>query len=474
MLRVNAVVEPYNYNRVTFKQSALKQEKKPTNKTKVVAYSAIGATIMAGVIYGIVHRNSRAITKSKETVVNSIKEVFEKQMAQFPEDIDYRKLLIKNTGLNQADWYKLRPIAGPQEYANIIKEFSDNATHYTSGNKLIADLQDNYVLSGIDTRTFRANMHMHTVHSDGKLTVQELLDKSAKYADEVAATSPQKAKHAPFTIAITDHDTLGGCKEAVKIISQNPEKYKNLRVVLGVEMTVENRMLGANLNAPVPIHMTVLGLDPYSPELNRFFNEKKQCRADLMRKIIQRCSKIMPEVSENFSFEEAEKLNTFLKNKLTHINFSMKDYLQKKIIDSGYYKNNPEVLGHRLQQVHNICMDELPKMDLNPAFVDMEDAISLIKNQPYGYMSWAHPGCTGIGSYLKDGNSYKGMETIFKLFKEKGGERAFAAEIHYPYFGELGRSADWLNAIKYYAKTNNLYWSGGLDTHGKNIFYSRK
>ncbi len=467
-------VEPYNYSNVTFKNTALTQEKKTTNKTKTVTYSALGATAMSGAIYYLICRNPKTIVKTEKAAVNSIKKIFEKQMAQFPEDIDYRKLLIKNSGLNEADLYKLRPIAGPQEYKNIIKEFSDNAIHYTPGNKLITEFQDDYELSGIEKKTFRASMHMHTIHSDGKLTVQEFLDKSAKYADEVATTSLQKAKHAPFTVAITDHDTLEGCQEAVRIISQNPKKYKNLRVILGTEMTVENRMLGANLKFPVPIHMTVLGLDPYSPELNRFFTEKKQCRADLMRKLIQKCSEIMPDLAKNFSFEEAEKLYPSLKNKVTQINYSMKDYLQKKIIDSGLYNNDKQSLNHKLQQVHNICMDELPKMDLNPAFVDMEDAINLIKKEPYGYMSWAHPGCTGIGSCLKDGNSYKGMETLFKLFKEKGGERALAAEIHYPYFGGLGNSADWLNAMKYYAQTNNLYFSGGLDTHGKNIFYSNK
>lgn len=467
-------VEPYNYNSVTFKNTELPQEKKSTNKTKTVTCTALGAAATSGALYYLICRKPKAIAKTEQVAVNSIKKIFEKQMAQFPDDIDYRKLLIKNSGLNETDLYKLRPITGPQEYKNIIKEFSDNAIHYTPGNKLITDFQDNYALSGINKKTFRASMHMHTIHSDGKLTVQEFLDKSVKYADEVAATQLREAKHAPFTVAITDHDTLEGCQEAVKIISQNPKKYKNLRVVLGTEMTVENRMLGANLKYPVPIHMTVLGLDPYNPELNRFFAEKKQHRADLMRKLIQKCSKIMPDLAKSFSFEEAEKLYPSLKNKVTQINYPMKDYLQKKIIDSGLYNNDKQSLNHKLQQVHNICMEELPKMDLSPAFVDMEDAINLIKKQPYGYMSWAHPGCTGIGSCLKDGNSYKGMETLFKLFKEKGGERALAAEIHYPYFGGLGSSTDWLNAIKYYAKANNLYYSGGLDTHGKNIFYSNK
>ncbi len=472
-------VEPYYSNNTIVHAKNSKKEPEKNNKQKIIITTLAGAAVMGGIVYGIVrHGKNNAVNKTEEKVVNSIKEVFEEQMSKFPQDIDYRKLLLKGLKVDKADLYKLRPIAGPQEYKNIVKEFSENPIHYTAGDSLITDLKDVYPLNGVQSKTFRASMHMHTLHSDGKLSVQELLDKSAKYADEVfeaIQNNPQaKAKNAPFTVAITDHDTLEGCKEAVKIISANPEKYKNLRVVLGVEMTVENRMLRDNLTAPVPIHMTVLGVNPYSSELNQLFDEKKINRTKLMRKLIEECSKLTPKLAENFSFEEAEQMYPALRNKVTHINYSTRDYIQKKIIDSGQYDKNSEELKQVLQKVNDICMSELPQMELNPAFVDMEYAIDLIKKQPHGYMTWAHPACTGIGKYLKNNDSYKGMETIFKLFKEKGGERTLAAEIHYPYYGELGQSTDWLNAIKYYAKSNGLYFTGGMDSHGKNIFYSNK
>lgn len=537
-------IEPYNSHSLALKSNPPKEEKQPLSTNQIVGYTLAGAAVMSGIVYGIVYHNKQAASKTEQAALNFIKEVFEKQMSEFPKDIDYRKQLLKALGMSEAELYKLRPVAGPEEYAAIVKEFSDNAIHYTPGKTLITDIKDGYNLEGVQAKTFRASMHMHTVHSDGKLTVKELLDKSAAYADEVFEANKNnpnaKAKHAPFTIAITDHDTLESCKEAIKIIYDNPEKYKNLRVVLGAEMTVENRMLGSELKSPVPIHMTTHGLNPYDTELNRLFNDKKQKRTELMKELIKKCSQAEPELKEKFSFAEAEKLYPSLKNKVTHINYSMKDYFQYKIIFSECFEKNSALQNElknagvnideitynsffekysdkikrnypeyyykyygalknyisdvlkitpeeaekklmltdstkqRLKTVQDICMNELPKMELQPAFLDMEEAINLIKNQPYGYMTWAHPGCTGIGDCLKGSDSFKGMETIFRKFKEKGGDRALAAEIHYPYFGGLGKSNDWLNAIRYYAKSNNLYYSGGLDCHGKNIFYGNK
>ena len=63
---------------------------------------------------------------------------------------------------------------------------------------------------------------------------------------------------------------------------------------------------------------------------------------------------------------------------------------------------------------------------------------------------------------------------MFKLFKANAGEKALAAEIHYPYFGDVATSGDWLEIMIKGAKNNELYSTGGLDSHGKSIFYSNK
>ncbi len=526
-------VRPYSNSSFCFKSSNQKQNKVPETK-QIAAYTVGCVALATGITYGLIRYNKVAVKK-----------LLEKQVQQFPNDINYRKQILKLAGLENVDVSSIRSIVGPQEYKGIISELSSDAVHYTPGQTLLTAGKDSYELDGVKAKTFRATLHMHTIHSDGKLSVEELLHKSAKYADKVAKKikneNGAKAQNAPFTIAITDHDTLEGCKEAVRIIAKNPEKYKNLRVVLGSEMSVENKMLAQEQKSPISQHMLVHCINPFDSNLNKFFDEKKQYRADLMKKLIENASEALPKYSSKFIFEEAEHLYPSLKHKITHVNFSMKDYLQYKIIFNECFENNsilqeklknakiniskidynsfldkcadkeknynneyyyryydalknyvadllkitPDEAGKKLEltneikqnlkKAERICMDELPQMNLASAYTDIETAISMIKSQPHGYMAIAHPALTDIGSYLK--NSYKSkdlMFEIFKIFKEKGEDRALAAEIHYHYFDDLAKNPEWVNLMKNFAERNDLYCIGGLDTHGKNIFYSGK
>jgi predicted metal-dependent phosphoesterase TrpH len=65
----------------------------------------------------------------------------------------------------------------------------------------------------------RADLHMHTTHSDGTLSTHELV----RRAKEVGLT----------TISITDHDNAGGIEEAVEL-----GKALGVNVVPGVELSV--------------------------------------------------------------------------------------------------------------------------------------------------------------------------------------------------------------------------------------------
>ena len=74
----------------------------------------------------------------------------------------------------------------------------------TSGVSLITEAQDDYSLIGVRNKTFRISLHNHTDKSDGKMSVQQLLNQAAKYADEVAQVNERSshviASDAPFTI----------------------------------------------------------------------------------------------------------------------------------------------------------------------------------------------------------------------------------------------------------------------------------
>jgi len=522
-------------------------------KTIAIATAGVAGSLAVG---ALIYTLSRGRKAPKPGITNKLPisipqmGIFEREIQLFPKDISYRKALLNGINSNPENYAILRPIIGPEEYSTIVKDFSHDEKFYSPGKTIITEQKDGFDLSGKTNYTYRANMHMHTVNSDGKMTVKELLDQGAEYANEVfknlISNNPKTtAKHAPFTIAITDHDTLEGCKEAVKIISQDPWKYRNLRVILGCEMTVENKIIPQQLKSPVPIHMLLHGINPFDTRLNAFLDSKKAARFDLINKIIQKAKDKMepkfPQTANKLSFEDATILYPTFKHRILHVDYSTKDYLQFRTIFSECFENNPEIqkqlagkeninynapkekffgtikdnfgdkywkkyvlalqkytaellgiteeeaakkitvspeLEKLVEELGELTKEAQAKLDLAPAFVDMEEAINLIKHQDAGYMSIAHPGLTGIGDCLQNPEeSFNGMYDLFRTFKQIGGDRAISAEVHYHYFGDFAQnpgSKEWLNNIKNYINRNYLYNGGGLDTHGKSIFYSVK
>ncbi len=528
-------------NKTTEPQDTVKQN---SNTALYTGAALVGATILATTAYYIISRGKKpASVKLKNIISAEQLQNFKTQMNQFPKDIEYRKALLSGLNLEITEPAYLRPIAGPEEIKSIVKTFNDKPIHYSPGKSLISEAEDGFDLSGVENETFRANLHMHTTHSDGKLTIQELLDRSAQYADKIAEKAPQEAPNAPFTIAITDHDTVEGCKEAVKIIASNPEKYKNLRVVLGCELSVENKMIPQQLKSPIPIHMLIHGINPFDSALGTFLEKTKVARVELVNKMLAKASeklqKDFPKTAKKLSYKDAKNLYPAFKHRILHMDYCTKDYLQFRTIFSECFELNPEIqavltkknittdytvpkikffdklpnnYGHQywkkylhalqkytaelleiseseaskkiavspkleqvLSELEQISNQAKPQLKLGPEFNDMEEAINVIKSQNNGFVTIAHPGLTGIGEVLQDpSQSLQAMSDLFKTFKQKGGERALGAEIHYHYFGALGKSTEWLNNIKTYVKNAELLNTGGIDTHGTSIFHSSK
>lgn len=286
-------IQPCTSQKFSFKSNETAQNRTAQSKNmfknnkKVLEYSA-GAVFFGAVLFALTRKPGAIKSLNGKIILSSAQAAsFKKQMKQFASDIDYRKNILKSLKMNVEDYALLRPIAGPEEYKNIVKEFNSSAEHYSPGKTLITPVKDGFDMSGVKNHKYRASFHNHTTHSDGRVSVQKRLDDAAKYADEVAESiknDPQKKTiHAPFTIAITDHDTFEGCKEAVKIISADPWKYRNLRVVLGAELSAETSMVSKELKEPIPLHLLIHGINPFDEKLNKFLNNKKGSRHDLLK-----------------------------------------------------------------------------------------------------------------------------------------------------------------------------------------------
>ena len=135
-----------------------------------------------------------------------------------PKDLAYKKLLQK--GLQDSFCISCNPedlnaVAGPFELKQIINKLKPE--HYQVGEKL------------------RANFHLHTISSDGRLTPKEFLEQCTSYANRVFKSGKANDDLPAFSAAITDHDRVKSSQEVIALISQEPGKYKNFKFVAGCE-----------------------------------------------------------------------------------------------------------------------------------------------------------------------------------------------------------------------------------------------
>ena len=87
----------------------------------------------------------------------------------------------------------------------------------------------------------KADLHIHSNFSDGKPSVQEILDYTQNYTDL-------------NIIAITDHDTIAGALEAHKLMLQ---KYYRFELIIGEEVTAEEgHILGLFLTEAIEPGLT--------------------------------------------------------------------------------------------------------------------------------------------------------------------------------------------------------------------------
>lgn len=184
------------------------------------------------------------------------------------KDIPYKQSLLNALGLKTNDTSLLNSIVGAHEFMDIAKKLDKRINIMPNSN-----YSNGCNCENIFNHRLRANFHMHTQYFDGNITIPELLEQAREYAD----ASALKHKNKPFYIAITDHDTVEGCKEALSIIASNPTKYKNLKVIMGCEFSLERgHTLGLCLNPFDKIFESKLIPSDPSDDLKIFhFSEKE-------------------------------------------------------------------------------------------------------------------------------------------------------------------------------------------------------
>lgn len=204
----------------------------------------------------------------KQSQVNACKSIIHFPKADMSTDIMYRASIAKDAGIPFAQIDKLKSIVGPEELKGVVQKNTNNRAFWVPGERPagMEQIADSNPLTNVENRKFGASIHIHTTKSDGMMTVKQVLNQAAEYANEYAKTNKDR-----FIVGITDHNTIEGCKEAVRILAANPEKYKNLGVVLGTEISTKEKQIGNyNLRKPEKMHILSLCINPFDKGVEGF------------------------------------------------------------------------------------------------------------------------------------------------------------------------------------------------------------
>lgn len=235
---------------------------------------------------------------------------------------------------NADEYEKLEAIAGKDEFLAFLRYAENNPELYTG---------DDNNFKNVEEGIFQANFHIHTTNSDGRMDVSEFLNMAARYADKVASIHPGKK----LFLAITDHDTVNGDKEALEIIFNNPKKYKNLRLVLGAE--VSSLLSSPYMKQARDAHLLHYCLNPYDTFINDLTQNRLKLLHSDIQEALQGAEKEYRAINEKYqlqySLDEIIKMRPQLKLFPHDARLTMKDYLQFKILFADRVLENKEVMS---------------------------------------------------------------------------------------------------------------------------------
>lgn len=379
-------------------------------------------------------------------------------------------------------------------------------------------------LVNVKNGVFRVNLHSHTANSDGTLTIHQYLDKAVEYADHVFG----KDKEAPgLLIGLTNHDTLDDVKEAINLIGNNPEKYKNIKFVPGIEFATkyENPDI---FSRPVQLELIGYSINPFDKDLNNFMETRRAKNLEYVKGLFEKVKQVGIDVDFAQAQQQGKHLRYIGSPGLTDeaykhcldtlVDKDIFEKLQKSgfeisrgKIEKGYkaakangthkgdfvsYVSNTVMASKKAGDVQQTILDEAVKKyaalkdifkmhigqgqlkNLTEQTPTMKEVIDIVKD---GMVGISHPAKINMAS-LKPENvkiehgldPYKsGMRVLIRDFSNFGGQ---ATEVNYQYGKDFFTSEDsykWVENIADCSTQLKLQQAGGIDNHGTTMFARR-
>lgn len=293
-------IQPYNHNQHFLAKNinhSSEKNKKDSSYTTFNYLIPLGIVLAAGIgIKCYCTRKTDIIKDSKENVSDYIKELAKSLGKHLNKDIEGQSL------------------------KSVI-----------SGEELLAELKklekQNFVASkeNIEKGIFCADLHSHSIYSDGLGKVSDILNQVAEYANKLNQKTGKK-----FLYSLTDHDSCEGVKEALKIISANPEKFENVKFVTGSELSylIKSDKTPNHLETS---EILVYGFNPFDEKIKKYFNDLYAKREKMVNEYISDVTKMFGYA--DFSIEEFHKI--YGKNYIMNYQWKVHNYAQTKNAISG-------------------------------------------------------------------------------------------------------------------------------------------
>lgn len=251
----------------------------------------------------------------------------------------------------------------------------------------------------------KVDLHVHSNFSDGSDTAQELAKNIAESGIKI--------------FALTDHDTVDGCKEIVKHLD------KGITFIPSVELTCEYE--------DTRCHILGLNCDINNPELNKLIKKGRILRKNKLETRINF-------LKDRWRIELTQEEKDWLYSR----NSVVKTHVANILVNRGLADNNIEAMKKYLKG----CKTPNSKFD-------RKEAISAIISAG-GMPVWAHP----IGG---EGEEHISPEVFYKRFEVMKSDGIQGLECYYSRYNDKE-----IEFLKKVALENGMYISGGSDYHGTN------
>ena len=143
--------------------------------------------------------------------------------------------------------------------------------------------------SNIEDGTYFVDLDYQCNYSKGNENIYDILDNAVEYANEYHAKTGKK-----FIFALTDRDILEGVQHAVRIIGENPEKFKNLKFIPAIKLSYSHKAPNSQLNYENS-EMLVYGINPFSQTLINFVDFTIAKRKAMVFDFIKEVYELYPE-----------------------------------------------------------------------------------------------------------------------------------------------------------------------------------